>query len=1098
MKKKRDSGTFFRGIWQKILLVMTLKMCLLMLTCFQVTAAVHSQNKLLDVRLENASLEQVIWELEKKTDFTFMYWTTEIKDVKVSLNMQQKSMKEILDYCLRDTKLRYEINEETVVIYRVKDDKQEKKKVVVNGVVKDEAGELLPGVTIVLKGTSIGVSSDVNGKFRLELPEQESIVLVASFVGMRNVEVKVTPGKEVSIVMKEEVESIDEVVVNGYFTQNRNSYTGAVTSVKGEQLLEISKTNMLKALSFVVPGLRIVDDNVNGSNPNKVPEIILRGMNSLDSEKMEQGLNRPLIIMDGVEISLQQLYDLDMFDIDRVDVLKDASATAMYGEKAANGVIVVMRKKVTESKLRVRYNFVPNIGFPDVSSFNLCSPWEKLELERLFGKYDSNIGEYDELYYEKLKRVNAGVNTDWKSIPLRNSWSHNHSLSITGRGSGMDYGISAHYSDDRGVMKGDYRRSFDLGFYFSYFWNNKLTVSFRSDFNKLNSKDSPYGSYNSWVEINPYDSPVDENGEWVKVLSYDKINPIYNATLSSFSKAESKRFSNNLSVRWDIVKGVYFTANANYTMGDGQTDAFVSPEDSRFLKDGIKEDEKGSYNLSGDKNYSWAFSGVLNYNLALDEHGTMLSFHGGLDISQDKRSSFAFSGVGFTKDRLNNLNFAQRYPEEGNPTGSESYSATVAYFGNVNFILKDRYFVDFSYRTSGNATISKDRRWAPFWSVGLGWNLHNEKFIADLAWVQSFRIRGSAGYVGSNNFGGVLAQTIYSYSDNAYDDNLGALPSAMGNDKLKSQRTLKLDVGMDVNLFNDRLGVKLDFYKEISKDLLMDVSLPPSIGYDKVKYNLGESANWGYELAIAGTVIRTQDWSWTLNFTTSHTENKIKKISNSLKNINSENRDENTSSPRIQLEEGESSTAIYAVRSAGIDPATGKEIFIKKDGTYTFIYDPKDKVAIGNKIPIMQGGISTGVRWKNLTLFAGLTYTFGGDIYNTTRAGKIENITIENNVDRRAFTERWKSVNDYVMYPNVKEPSTGHTERFVERNNELYLSSINISYNLEGDWLKKIGLRRLGLGIGFSDIARLSTVKYERGTGYPYMRGYNFTISPTF
>ena len=198
------------------------------------------------------------------------------------------------------------------------------------------------------------------------------------------------------------------------------------------------------------------------------------------------------------------------------------------------------------------------------------------------------------------------------------------------------------------------------------------------------------------------------------------------------------------------------------------------------------------------------------------------------------------------------------------------------------------------------------------------------------------------------------------------------------------------------------------------------------------------------------------------------------------------------------MEEGESSTAIYAVRSAGIDPATGKEIFIKKDGTYTFIYDPKDKVAIGNKIPIMQGGISTGVRWKNLTLFAGLTYTFGGDIYNTTRAGKIENITIENNVDRRAFTERWKSVNDYVMYPNVKEPSTGHTERFVERNNELYLSSINISYNLEGDWLKKIGLRRLGLGIGFSDIARLSTVKYERGTGYPYMRGYNFTISPTF
>ncbi len=320
----------------------------------------------------------------------------------------------------------------------------------------------------------------------------------------------------------------------------------------------------------------------------------------------------------------------------------------------------------------------------------------------------------------------------------------------------------------------------------------------------------------------------------------------------------------------------------------------------------------------------------------------------------------------------------------------------------------------------------------------------------------------------------------------------------MGNDKLKSQRTLKLNGGVSLDLFEGRLGVNVDFYKETSKDLLMDISLPSSTGYDKVKYNLGESSNRGYEIAVSGSVIRTRDWGWTLTATTSHTANKILKISNSLKNVNDANRDDNTSSPKIQLEEGESATSIYAVRSAGIDPASGREIYIKKDGTYTFTFDPKDKVALGNTTPIMQGSLSTGVRWKALTVFVGMSYTFGGDIYNSTRAGKIENISIEENVDRRAFTERWKNVNDYVMYPSVQWPSAGHTERFVERNNELYLSAINISYNLEGDWLKKIGLRRLGLGIGFSDIARLSTVKYERGTSYPYMRGYSFTISPTF
>ena len=188
----------------------------------------------------------------------------------------------------------------------------------------------------------------------------------------------------------------------------------------------------------------------------------------------------------------------------------------------------------------------------------------------------------------------------------------------------------------------------------------------------------------------------------------------------------------------------------------------------------------------------------------------------------------------------------------------------------------------------------------------------------------------------------------------------------MGNDKLKSQRTLKLNGGVNIDLFEGRLGVNVDFYKEISKDLLMDVATTPSTGYDKVKYNLGESSNRGYEIAVSGTIISTPDWSWTLSATTSHTVNKILKISNSLKNLNDANRDDNTSSPKIQLEEGESATSIYAVRSAGIDPASGREIYIKKDGTYTFTFDPKDKVALGNTTPIMQGALSTGIRWKDL------------------------------------------------------------------------------------------------------------------------------------
>lgn len=1053
----------------------------------------QSSVKRVTLNLQNAEMEEFIRQIKTQTGFTFFYNDKLLPKLEpVTVRKNNAPLEEVLRQVLEPKGFTFTIEGTTIVIRESREEKKQE----IQGRVEDETGNPLPGVTIRLSGTSIGTASDPEGKFRLVIPGSKPVVLVASFVGMKDSEVRVIPGKEVHIRMEASEHELEEVVVNGLFTQNRNSYTGAVTSVKGEDLLTVSKTNVFKALSLLVPGMRIVENNAAGSNPNTIPEIILRGMNSISSDEMETGLNRPLIVLDGVEISLEQLYDIDMFEIERVDVLKDASATAVYGEKAANGVIVVERKRVTESKLRVRYNFVPNISFPDVSSFNLCSPMEKLELERRFGKYPSS-GINDEEYNEKLKRITSGVNTDWKSIPLRNSWSHSHSLNITGRGSGMDYGISARYADTRGVMKGDYRRNLGVNFYFSYNLGRKLTVSYRSDFSKTNSKDSPYGDFSEWSILNPYDSPKDKDGNWIKLLSYNLRNPYYDATLDNFSKSEDKTFTNTLSLRWAILKGLYFTGNASYTLSDEKSDKYVSPDDSEFALE-TDASKKGRYDVSGSKSNNWQVQGTLNYSLSLDENGTLLSVHAGGSANQNQGNSYSFSGIGFSKNRLNDLNFAQSYPVDGRPSGGESYGATVAVYANANFILLNRYFVDASWRTSGNSVLGKDRRWQPYWSFGIGWNLHNENFIAGLGWISTFRLKGSVGYVGSGNFGGVPAETIYSYSS-AYDGYVGASPSAMGNPMLKSQRTLKWNGGMNLSFLEGRLDVNLDVYKEVSKDLLMAVSLSSSTGYSSVKYNLGESSNHGYELAVVGQVIRTRDWGWSISANTSHTVNKILKISNSLKKQNEENLNDYGSAPKILLEEGKSATALYAVRSAGIDPVSGREIFIDKEGNYTFNYDPQDKVVVGNTLPKLQGALSTAIRWKNLSVFAGFSYTLGADIYNTTRATKIESINVEQNVDRRAYTERWNNVNDVVLYLKPEASSAGrHTERFVERRNELYFSTLNISYDMNGGWLKKIGLKRLALGIGFSDIARLSTVKFERGTSYPYMRGYNFTISPTF
>ena len=499
-----------------------------------------AQDKEARVSLEvkETTLQQVFKEITRQTGYKFVYSSSLLPEkIRLSVSVRNETLEKALELCLKDTDLGAKIEESHVIISpRLQKEKSLDVKVY-KGTVVDVNGDGVPGVTIVLKGTHQGVATNAEGHFEIAVPEGENQVLVFSFVGMKTVEVRLKNQKNLQITLEDDVTEVDEVVVNGLFTQNRNSYTGAVSTVKGEDLLRVSQTNLFQALAILTPGLRIVENNEQGSNPNYIPEIIIRGTTSIASQG-ELGLNRPLIILDGVEITLEQLYDLDMYEIDRVDVLKDASATALYGDKAANGVIVVQRKRVTDSKLRVRYNFIPNVQFPDVSSFNLCNAEQKLELERLYGEYDDVKGEKDEEYNRKYQLVRSGVNTDWKSKPLRNSWSFKHSLSVTGRGSGLDYSINLSYGDTRGVMKGDYRQNYGVGFYFSYNVVEKLNLNYRSNWTETDAKNSPYGSFADFVKINPYDTPKDEYGNWNKTLSFGFRNPLYDATTG---KSEAKR-----------------------------------------------------------------------------------------------------------------------------------------------------------------------------------------------------------------------------------------------------------------------------------------------------------------------------------------------------------------------------------------------------------------------------------------------------------------------------------------------------------------------------------------------------------------------------
>ena len=979
----------------------------------------------------------------------------------------------------------------------------------ISGVVYSaDDNEPLIGAQVRIVGANVVTITDVNGRFSFKSVELKKQKLQVSYIGMETQ--TVTAGHEMKVVLKRDSKTLSDVVVNGYFTRKKQTFTGAAKTVTSDEIMKVAPNNILQTLATLDPSLNIAQNNAAGSNPNAVPDLVIRSTTSLSTSN-EVGLNAPLIVIDGVEQSLQALYDMDINDIERVDILKDASATALYGENAANGVIVIERKRVSQSPVRIRYTVTPQLSFADLSSYDYCNAAQKLELEKRAGLYKSETGKLDESYFEKLALVTSGIDTDWKSKPVRNSFSHNHSLSISGRGSGLDYNVNANYQNTQGVMKDDGRTRYGMNVYLSYTAINNLVITLRASHDQLNTNSSKYGSFSSYLECNPYDSPYDQYGNLRSELSYEMNNHLYEASLSSFSKSQSRTQQVSLDVRYNIKPNFFITAQGSYNTSRGTSDVFRSP-DSHDFKNVTNISQKGKYTLGNTGSDQWAAKLVGNYIHNFDNDGTMLTLNLGGEIKRSKSTSSTLVATGFLSDEQNDIAYATTYPDGGKPSGSEDLSASLGGFLAANFMWKNRYVLDGSYRVSGSSKFGSDHRYAPFWSVGAGWNIHNEEFAKKLGWINTLRLRGSYGYTGSVKFSSYQAVTTYKYnSDYLSYTGVGAIPMGMANPDLKWQTTKKLNVGITSSLFGDRLNVNFDVYNEKTTDMLIDRSLPPSSGTTSVKANLGSQTSNGIEFSLWGKIIKTRDWEWSLSVNGLHSKTTINNISDAMKRMNEQNASGFTSSdgstniasssPLFQYREGESPSAIYAVRSAGIDPATGNEIFIKKDGSYTYKYDSKDQVSCGDTNPTLQGSISSMLQYKNFSLTASFSYRFGGEMYNSTRALKVENVNPRKNCDVRAFTDRWTNVGDVKPYIDIAK-ATGntsvYTDRFVEKDDELWLSSLYLQYNVPMTFLKKLHIQKMYLGIGTEDLFRITSAKYERGTSYPFSRSINMSASLTF
>ena len=432
--KKKPNVRAGEPAFRKICTVMKLCLVLSLLAVLSVSARGVAQNVKLSMEKKSVSLLNVLNELGEKSGYEFFYNDDEVTGVKVSVSAKDATVQEILDQVLKGTSLTYHIVDDVFIITPKKATDEKKNVWRISGLVKDNKGELLPGVTVVIKGTQTGTATDANGKFKIEFldAEKKSVTLVFSFIGMvtQEREIKEYVKEGLEIVMQPDEEELEEVIITGMGNKAKSSFTGSATVVSRKQLMSVGTKSLLQSLAAFVPGLQIVKNNDMGSDPNTRPEILIRGRSSFEGSS-----NVPTFIVDGAEVDLDYVFDMDMNDVETVTVLKDASASALYGSKAAKGVVVITTRPLRAGKLRVSYSGTLRTSIPDVRDYDLLNAAEKLEYERLAGVYDdSGKSQYEKdiEYNEKFKRVREGVNTDWLSKPLRNSVSQNHNLNVAG------------------------------------------------------------------------------------------------------------------------------------------------------------------------------------------------------------------------------------------------------------------------------------------------------------------------------------------------------------------------------------------------------------------------------------------------------------------------------------------------------------------------------------------------------------------------------------------------------------------------------------------------------------------------------------------
>ena len=949
-------------------------------------------------------------------------------------------------------------------------------------VISSEDAMPVIGASVVVKGTTTGTVTDYDGKFTLNVPTSVKTLLI-SYIGMETQEVAITQNMKVSL--SSDTQTLEEVVVTGYGVMKKAAFTGAAQVVGSDNLTKRTDANFMKSLEGSVAGLQI--SSFTGQ-PGAFAATTIRGKGSVNSG------TEPLYVIDGIAIysdkmgvnsttgsgdmAASPMANINPNDIESITVLKDATATAIYGARAANGVIVVTTKKGASGKARFNFNakagtsFVANLN-NDYRTVNLDRYKEIWKEGLVNAGYAANTTEASDVlnsYVNDRYGVDlAGdvQNVDWLDAVISNGATQDYNLSVQGGNESMRYYISGGYFENKGVLIGtgmkrySGRLSLDgnsdrLGYGLSV--NGAL-----SDIDNSMTESQYINPIVAVYDLRPFQQIYNQDGTY-------NMDAYYNPIALNDEERGDKRNQKQTTVvvnpyfTYKLAEGLTWKTNAGLSLIDLGESFYSSKYNPQYSDSGMlgerNMERATTYSITNTVNYIKSFNEIHNINVLLGQEAQKVAF-----------SRVYASASGYPSDSVFELDNASTPVSAGSMTKASTLSS---FFMNAEYNYNNKYYGSASFRYDGSSRFGANNKWAPFWSVGAKYRISEEAFMEETKdWLSDLTVRGSYGTVGNQDIGYYAAMGLYSYGY-SYNSKPGAVPTQIANPDLKWETVAKADLGLHAVLF-DRFTVEMDYYNQRTKDMIFDVPLSYTSGFESVLKNIGEMENQGFEFLINSNVMKTKDFRWDVNLTGTFNRNKIIKLATD-KPI------ENTTTIR---KVGEAYNTFYMAEYAGVDPETGSPLWYKgKEGkeTTSNINEAGQRI-VGSADPKFYGGIGMNFKYKNFDLSADVSYTLGNKVYNSGFSydmqvghyflGPVSNYVYEN---------RWQKPGDITNVPKFEAGNSSSAEanstRFLMDGSYLRMKSVVLGYTLPSKLLAKAGISNLRVYASADNLFTITSSDY--------------------